>query len=452
MKKFVVLTLVVGLFVSVTTMSYAVDMPKDSRGVSLEALILTRTLKHGQRHEEVKKLQQYLIDHGFLTDKADGAFGLKTKKAVMLLQKLLGLTADGVIGPKTQKIFKELKGEVTKKKVSLVPGCTADSLFSPTGLPCDGGKGSVGSGTPVGENADGTYGTPSDPGKNPDDDKKNQETDYRCLDGAGAVALNASLLTAPTGTPTYVVTTTGGVTNASWVNFKLENPTDCPTKVSKMQVKVDTNDVSNAWPPVQSVKLMHGSTQLATTQMYGGGGTTYLSGTVTSTGTHLIGVGSTAGLEVGNMVKIEGSYLAGGSAHNFSATGTITSMPSGVTMNINITTSATILTGATALSGMVYVVGPRVLTFELPAYAVTIGAHSSQNFAVVANSQNVTNTAGIIAVTAAGGVTFTGTPTFFSLQLVEVKNTSTLGGVVNDQIAPTTLPSTIISPIINIYM
>lgn len=54
-------------------------------------------LKRGDRGEEVKALQQMLIDIGFLSDKADGVFGKKTEAAVKDLQAYWGMDGDGVV-------------------------------------------------------------------------------------------------------------------------------------------------------------------------------------------------------------------------------------------------------------------------------------------------------------------------------------------------------------------
>ena len=60
-----------------------------------------RTLKNGSTGEDVKKLQQALIDLGYLSDTADGTFGAKTQDAVTLFQAVNGLDADGLAGAKT---------------------------------------------------------------------------------------------------------------------------------------------------------------------------------------------------------------------------------------------------------------------------------------------------------------------------------------------------------------
>ena len=52
-------------------------------------------LKRGSRGEEVRELQQMMIDLGVLDDAADGAFGKKTEAAVKKLQKYWGKKQTG---------------------------------------------------------------------------------------------------------------------------------------------------------------------------------------------------------------------------------------------------------------------------------------------------------------------------------------------------------------------
>ncbi|MGJ7513837.1 N-acetylmuramidase domain-containing protein [Pseudomonas baetica] len=59
------------------------------------------TLRHGDRNQDVRRLQQQLNQHGaglFL----DGAYGDETEKAVRAYQRKVGLVDDGVAGAKTQ--------------------------------------------------------------------------------------------------------------------------------------------------------------------------------------------------------------------------------------------------------------------------------------------------------------------------------------------------------------
>ena len=53
-------------------------------------------LRRGSRGDEVKLLQQMLIDTGFLHDAADGVFGKKTQAAVEAYQRYCGMEINGI--------------------------------------------------------------------------------------------------------------------------------------------------------------------------------------------------------------------------------------------------------------------------------------------------------------------------------------------------------------------
>ncbi|MDO4546495.1 MAG: spore cortex-lytic enzyme [Clostridia bacterium] len=55
----------------------------------------------GSRGDNVKKVQQRLIEWGYMTGTADGIYGAKTQAAVKQFQRKYGLTADGKVGPAT---------------------------------------------------------------------------------------------------------------------------------------------------------------------------------------------------------------------------------------------------------------------------------------------------------------------------------------------------------------
>lgn len=59
-------------------------------------------LKLGAKGEQVKALQELLVERGHL-DKADGNFGPKTLAAVKAFQAAQGLKDDGVAGPNTKR-------------------------------------------------------------------------------------------------------------------------------------------------------------------------------------------------------------------------------------------------------------------------------------------------------------------------------------------------------------
>ena len=70
---------------------------KDTDATPAEAIFRPYiVLQQGAKGEAVRQLQQALIDGGYLTGEADGAFGPATKKAVKAFQKANGLEADGV--------------------------------------------------------------------------------------------------------------------------------------------------------------------------------------------------------------------------------------------------------------------------------------------------------------------------------------------------------------------
>ena len=59
------------------------------------------SLKSGATGAEVKTLQQTLNSVGSASLKVDGNFGPATEQAVVAFQQANGLTADGIVGPKT---------------------------------------------------------------------------------------------------------------------------------------------------------------------------------------------------------------------------------------------------------------------------------------------------------------------------------------------------------------
>ena len=63
-------------------------------------------LKHGDKGDDVKEIQTYLIAQCLLQGKADGVYGASTVKAVKEFQEALGLEADGVCGTITYKVLR----------------------------------------------------------------------------------------------------------------------------------------------------------------------------------------------------------------------------------------------------------------------------------------------------------------------------------------------------------
>lgn len=68
-------------------------------------------LQYGSKGAAVKKLQQMLMDAGYLTDGiVDGVFGRKTRTAVRSFQKDNSLKVDGIVGSKTYVKLYEILG------------------------------------------------------------------------------------------------------------------------------------------------------------------------------------------------------------------------------------------------------------------------------------------------------------------------------------------------------
>ena len=63
------------------------------------------TLKQGMSGDAVKRLQNRLIELGYMTGTADGGFGASTKAAVEPFQRKAGLDADGIAGPTTLAVL-----------------------------------------------------------------------------------------------------------------------------------------------------------------------------------------------------------------------------------------------------------------------------------------------------------------------------------------------------------
>ncbi|MBE6800339.1 MAG: spore cortex-lytic enzyme [Ruminococcaceae bacterium] len=57
--------------------------------------------KVGSRGDEVRRIQNKLKSLGFFNGSVDGIYGSKTQSAVKRFQKSVGITADGIAGPKT---------------------------------------------------------------------------------------------------------------------------------------------------------------------------------------------------------------------------------------------------------------------------------------------------------------------------------------------------------------
>ena len=64
-------------------------------------LAANASIGYGARGDDVKKIQQRLKSWGYYSGAVDGIFGSGTLAAVKSFQRKNGLTADGIVGPKT---------------------------------------------------------------------------------------------------------------------------------------------------------------------------------------------------------------------------------------------------------------------------------------------------------------------------------------------------------------
>jgi peptidoglycan hydrolase-like protein with peptidoglycan-binding domain len=84
-----------------------VDQPEMS-DMTCEELGIVSTLKYGKRNSQVSILQDVLINSGYYSGEPTGVFDTNTKNAVKMMQKAVGVKADGVVGPVTRSAMREL--------------------------------------------------------------------------------------------------------------------------------------------------------------------------------------------------------------------------------------------------------------------------------------------------------------------------------------------------------
>ncbi|MBI3032655.1 peptidoglycan-binding protein [Candidatus Woesearchaeota archaeon] len=69
--------------------------------------VFSSTLRMGMQGKDIRSLQQALNNRFGTGLKQDGIFGLKTRNAVINIQKLFNVRADGIVGHKTSQIFRQ---------------------------------------------------------------------------------------------------------------------------------------------------------------------------------------------------------------------------------------------------------------------------------------------------------------------------------------------------------
>lgn len=74
-----------------------------------DLILPNKTLRRGDRGEDVRTLQLLLNEAGYKVD-VDGNYGRGTQKAVRDFQRQEGIGVDGTVGPQTRERFKQLMG------------------------------------------------------------------------------------------------------------------------------------------------------------------------------------------------------------------------------------------------------------------------------------------------------------------------------------------------------
>ena len=98
---------------------------------SSAAALSASTLHNGSRGEDVRILQQALIDLGYLKGKADGIFGNQTENAVRAFQAAKRLTVDGLAGTRTRELLLQSAGKQSSEKTDSATSAQDSSSVSP---------------------------------------------------------------------------------------------------------------------------------------------------------------------------------------------------------------------------------------------------------------------------------------------------------------------------------
>ena len=102
------------------------------------------TLFNGSKGDEVRELQQALIDLGYLKGTADGIFGNKTEIAVRKFQKANKLSVDGLAGSSTRQLILSKAGS-KKSTATATPAPAATPTPAPSASDSSSGNQSASS-------------------------------------------------------------------------------------------------------------------------------------------------------------------------------------------------------------------------------------------------------------------------------------------------------------------
>lgn len=87
-----------GIVLAITVISGSVGFIVADNRASTSQEVLS---KIGSRGDEVRRIQNKLKSLGFFNGAVDGIYGVQTQSAVKRYQRSVGITADGIAGPKT---------------------------------------------------------------------------------------------------------------------------------------------------------------------------------------------------------------------------------------------------------------------------------------------------------------------------------------------------------------
>ena len=106
--------------------------PMTRRALRLRGLGV-RTLRHGSAGADVVALQFALAWRGFPSGQFDGRFGPHVKRAVRRFQRHVGLTGDGIAGPRTFRAIRRGRPPVPPPLRSWPLAATASGRYGPRG-------------------------------------------------------------------------------------------------------------------------------------------------------------------------------------------------------------------------------------------------------------------------------------------------------------------------------
>ena len=124
MKKYSIVAILLGVFLSVSGASALVSDEIEGGVDAVDCAVITSALRLGSRDKntngDVTTLQSYLMQANYLDSDPTGYFGRATLKAVQEFQKANGIVPQGNVGLYTRAKIKELSCTVAVKPISIV--------------------------------------------------------------------------------------------------------------------------------------------------------------------------------------------------------------------------------------------------------------------------------------------------------------------------------------------